>query len=109
MSGDFRTQLMTVGVYPDVVEFICNLVSLLELDERLSDPLAWLHQSQVELIWQHQSNTLRLYISEPGNYSFSCESPDGAIFHGRTREGRQLVQVLRNLIYWLRNEPWDQW
>lgn len=102
-----RSKLNITGIRPVTAEFVCRLVDLVEYEDRLEVPTVHPYgNGGVELVWYCHPNTLRIIVTSPGAYKFIAEiDGQGRVLEGSTHD-RELIQVLRNMLYWLWDDPW---
>lgn len=102
---DLRHKLRSSGLRTNVVDFACDLLELTEFEDRLPIPTAVSGRCGLELVYTYGSHTLILNIVEPGYYHFTAAEDGAEVLNGGVY-GTELIQTLRNLFFWLWNEPW---
>lgn len=101
---DLRSTLSREGAPTELLEFACDLVDLLELDESLGPPYASVARDHVELIWEVPPRRVCVQIHTAGRYRYQCEDVVSGEDVGDEVCRRELVHVLRNLTGWLLEE-----
>lgn len=104
---ELRSKLHLIHLSQDLVEFACTLVDMTEFEDRLDVPSVYVYYTGIEMVWRCGPNTLRIRITTAGNYTFVMEiAGQGEVLRGETRNSKQLVQQLRNMFFWLWDDPW---